>query len=140
MFPDSFSPAPGGIAGEPSWSVPGELAERLGATTSATGEVVLTYVTPKDQVQLEVVADGLGTQWFYSMEAPERPIILRPVGRVAGRVEADDPEVVRGVVVRLGTKSGGHHRDVKGECARKKSWLGPITSGSSQYQHSPWEG
>ena len=113
VVPGSFSPAPEDIA-RTFLSVPDELAERLGATTSASGEVVLAYVTPEHQVQLEVAADGLGTQWFYSIETPERPITLRPVGRVAGRVEADDPEAVRGVVIELWTKIGGHQCDSNG--------------------------
>jgi hypothetical protein len=80
VFPDSLAPSNMDEVRN-LLRLPDELAERLGATSGTSGEVVLTYLDQADHARFRVVASGLGTQIVWS----EKPITLSPVGRLVGK-------------------------------------------------------
>ncbi|MBX6314252.1 MAG: carboxypeptidase regulatory-like domain-containing protein [Isosphaeraceae bacterium] len=84
-------------------TMPAELADRLAAETDAAGGARLA-VAADDLELIRVAAEPFGLQQL----RPPRPnaegirtLRLAPVGRVAGRLTAADPQAVRGVTVRL---------------------------------------
>ena len=85
----------------PPYVVPEGLAERIAdrAITDARGRAVLTAFFPEEISTVFVSAPGLGRQQFgfesYPGSRKPRTIDLSPVGRVEGRIVADDPEIAR---------------------------------------------
>ena len=72
---------------------------RTGPITDARGRAVLTAFFPEEISTVFVSAPGLGRQYFgfesYPGSRKPRTIELSPVGRVEGRIVADDPEIAR---------------------------------------------
>lgn len=88
--------------------VPPALADRLAATTDRDGRAAIPGLLAVDLIGVRVVADGFGSQQhtFAGAEppAPEpRAVGLRPTGRIAGRLTAEDPAEAAGQVVRAST-------------------------------------
>ena len=99
--------------------VPEELAGKFGATTDADGRAVLDAFASDEIVAVEARADGFGIQpRIFSPPGPGPKVIrLRPTGRVAGRLVADDPAAVRGWVVFASTLPDD-------DPSRRGSWAG----------------
>jgi hypothetical protein len=87
--------------------VPDELGDRLAVTTDAAGACRLTGLARSAVAIFRIEAPGLGVQYYSPREDGRKPIALKPVGRVVGRVVADDPAATRGVAVVIGTQFDG---------------------------------
>ncbi len=88
-------------------SVPDALAEQLAARTDEQGKAEISYVQPGEAPILTVSTADLGVQEIQWQPPSDKAITLLPVGRVVGRVRADDPAVVRGIPIYLGTQFNG---------------------------------
>lgn len=79
---------------------PEELVERLGATTDAAGKAVIERATPKSIRRLRAQSERFGVQYGrYPLKG--RAFDLAEVGRIRGRLKADDPKAVQGRLVRV---------------------------------------
>lgn len=91
---------PRGLRGEP-YSVPAGLSDQIAdrTVTDARGRAVLTAFFPEEVSTVFVSAPGLGRQYFalgnQGGVREARTIDLVPVGRVEGRIVADDPALAR---------------------------------------------
>ncbi len=100
------------ISNEPT---PEEVLRHIEARTDAAGRAKFPAVGHDELDTLRVTAKGFGIQ-SQRYSSPERPlpaentIRLRPVGRIEGRVTADNPQWVRGVQMVLETEriAGSH--------------------------------
>ncbi len=87
------------------WQIPPAIRDLGRTTTDASGRAhLVSFRTVRD---LKVTAPGLGTQVIRMPEAQERSlkrtITLLPVGRIEGRLIADDPRFVRGLKIWVRT-------------------------------------
>ncbi len=87
--------------------VPDELAERLALRTDQEGKVEIPYLDEASSPLMTISTADLGTQQIQLQPKSDKAITLRPVGRVVGRVLADDPAATRGIVVYVGTQFDG---------------------------------
>ena len=87
--------------------VPDELADQLALRTDQEGKVDIPYLDENDAPLMTLSTADLGIQQIQLQPKNDKAITLRPVGRVVGRVVADDPAVVRGIEVHLGTQFEG---------------------------------
>ena len=71
------------------------------ATTDSEGRARFADLSPEDRVSFEVTSPDFGTQSVpYSSPAPvERTLALRAVGRLSGRVIADDVGGAKGILI-----------------------------------------
>lgn len=94
--------------------VPDELAGRLAVATDPDGRATLAGLPDDDLRACLVDAAGFGTQQFArdGTADGEWTLPLRRVGRLAGRVVADDPAQARGVVLWGSTWSDAPSRPV----------------------------
>ncbi len=79
---------------------PDELIERLGATTDAEGKAVIERAAPKSIAQLRAKSERFGVQ-YGRFPIKGRAFDLAEVGRIRGRLQADDPDAVQGRLVRV---------------------------------------
>lgn len=88
--------------------VPHGLAELLAGTTDAAGRAAMPALTRDGVYTVDVKLAGYGTQRFRcdmkSTDPAEQTLQLRPVGRIEGRVVADQLELVRDMVVSVETR------------------------------------
>lgn len=88
--------------------IPPELIERLTVTTDAAGRAKTPMLTRDDCYDVIVNHDGAGKQLFRiemkSTTPADRKLQLSDVGRVEGRIIADQIELTRGMMVSLGTQ------------------------------------
>ena len=87
--------------------VPDELADQLAVRTDQEGKVDIPYLDQTDAPLMTISTADLGTQQIQLQPKTDKAITLSPVGRVAGRVVADDPAAERGIKVYLGTQFEG---------------------------------
>ena len=90
-------------------TLPDELSDRLAEITNAAGRVVLHVASPDSIRILRTTSSAFGTQGFYSDDTGFKPgadLKLTPVASIEGRIKADDPNAVRGVLVHLNTRYG----------------------------------
>jgi protocatechuate 3,4-dioxygenase beta subunit len=82
-----------------------ELGDLVAVVADDEGRGVLEAVAPADLELIRVSSESQGTQIVRSPrpEGGERVVRLSPVGRVEGRVAADDPRAVRGLAVHVRT-------------------------------------
>ena len=87
-------------------NLPDELGDRLAVQTDAQGRATLD-VGAADEVEVVRVASGPSGVQQLRMPGPDasgvRTLRLMPVGRVVGRIQAGDPQAVRGLTVRVRT-------------------------------------
>ncbi len=88
---------PGASLSQP---LPDRLRDRLKATTDSDGKAVITTVSRESPTVLIVESDRFGSQ-LGSSPPRDKPFVLAPVGRVRGRLTADDPKAVQGRLVRV---------------------------------------
>ncbi len=100
------------VDGLPSWNsgLPDELVERLGATTDAAGEALIERAAPNSIASLQAKSDRFGTQ---SGDVPPKgkAFKLAQVGRVRGRLKADNPQAVQGRLVRVESRGSTDRND-----------------------------
>ncbi len=79
-------------------AVPSDLAQQAEVTTDGQGRAEVDAFAPEEIAGIEIRADGYGTQphHFVPPAPGPRAIRLRAVGRVSGRLVANDPAAVRG--------------------------------------------
>ncbi len=77
--------------------VPDELADQLALRTDQEGKVDILYLGENDAPLMTLYTEDLGTQQIQLQPNRDKALRLRPVGRVTGRVVADDPTAVRGI-------------------------------------------
>ena len=90
--------------------VPDELGDLLAVRTNQEGSVEIPYLDENAAPLCNVTTADLGVQQIQLQQFQQtgnKPIVLRPVGRVVGRVVADDPAAARGIVFYLGTQFDG---------------------------------
>jgi hypothetical protein len=95
--------APQRVAGQ---AVPTQLAERLTAITDAKGAVTLSSLAAADLDAVRVESHAGGIQWagLPRLKPDEAAIVsLAPVGRLFGRLTADEPTAVRHRKLRFTT-------------------------------------
>jgi hypothetical protein len=99
----------GGLPPSSAFPPPDELAERLGAETDREGRGRLADLTPAAVLAVRVAAPRFGHQGgpFAADDRGVPTLTLAPVGRLAGRVVADDPETARGLTVHARTIPDG---------------------------------
>ncbi len=91
----------------PAWirgmNLPDELGDRLAVQTDARGRATLDLGAVDEVEVVRVVSGPSGVQQL-RMPGPDasgvRTLRLMPVGRVEGRIQAGDPQAVRGLTVR----------------------------------------
>ena len=91
-----------------TWSIPRDLGSLLSVQTGADGRVVLPTI-PALRLSAVAVESGFGSQlasWDESLAARHRLIKIRGIGRVIGRVKADNPALVENLKVRIATVAG----------------------------------
>lgn len=88
-------------------SVPDELAERLSVTTDRDGRCRISGTPNFPGVGVQIEAPGYGRQQvaYASVADGQLTMKLLPVGRLSGRLVADDPKAVRGLKVNIMTRS-----------------------------------
>src|SRR5205823_5427145 len=82
---------------------PEELSDRLAARSGPDGRAILNSI-PLDLIrQVRVTTESFGIQGFSAHNGfkAEEGLRLRPTVSVEGRVTADDPAVVRGLLIHL---------------------------------------
>jgi len=88
-------------------AVPPRLGERLTLETGQDGRAEITWATPGVLEAVRIISKAFGTQVVRvpRMRSGEHvlPIRLAAVGRIAGRIKAENPRAVRGLVVRMRT-------------------------------------
>ena len=96
---------------------PAELAERLTARTGPGGRANLHDISFDLIREVQVTTDSAGIQTFYSTQGFKREdeLALKPVLPLEGRVVADDPAAVRGLMVHLRTNHPDVRRPVMGQ-------------------------
>ena len=87
--------------------VPDELANQLALRTDQEGKVEIPYLGENDSPLMTLSTADLGIQQIQLQPKSDKAITLRPVGRVVGRVVADDPAAVRRIAIVLGTQFDG---------------------------------
>jgi protocatechuate 3,4-dioxygenase beta subunit len=77
---------------------PVPVRDRLAATTDREGRADLEGLRPEDVAQIEVAAEGFGSQRasYLPPSADDKTIRLRGAGRLSGRLVCDRPAAVRG--------------------------------------------
>jgi hypothetical protein len=88
--------------------VPSGILALTTATTDVSGQVSLPAYLRKQLGELRVTSEEFGTQVFNLNIAPEsesNPLKLLPVGRLEGRVLADQPELLRNLSISLETET-----------------------------------
>jgi hypothetical protein len=107
-IPPGARVSPAVIRGLP---VPAGLGERLAIETRPDGRAEITWATPGDLEAVRIASATLGRQVVrvprMKPREPALTIRLAAVGRVAGRIKAEDPGAVRGLVVRMRTTAEG---------------------------------
>ncbi len=98
-------------------SVPEELADHLALRTDRQGKVEIPYLDQGSSPLMTITTSDLGIQQIQLQPDREKPITLRPVGRVSGRVVSDDPAAARGILVYLGTQYDG--KDTAGRASTR---------------------
>lgn len=84
------------------WLAASDWKERLTRTTDASGQVTIDYLPAKASFLVTVTTADYGIQRRQvTTEPADRTIRLRPVGRLEGRVLADDAKVVAGLPVEI---------------------------------------
>jgi Carboxypeptidase regulatory-like domain len=104
----------GGIRPDSRFPLPDPLAGSLAATTDADGKGQIGSCRAEDMDAVWVEAAGFGLQGSELGAADEgvHVIKLQPVGRLRGRVQADDPSALRALEIRALTRpraSAGPH-------------------------------
>jgi hypothetical protein len=101
------------VDGLTSWNsgLPDELAERLGATTDAAGEALIERAAPNSIASLRVKSERFGSQ-FGDVPAKGEAFRLAQVGRVRGRLKADNPQAVQGRLVCVEHLGSTNRNDV----------------------------
>lgn len=79
--------------------VPRELARRLASNSDSAGRVVLRDVAPSSVDLVRIETESYGVQWTGLRGGGK--ITLLPVGRIQGRLTADDPRAIAMVPIRL---------------------------------------
>jgi hypothetical protein len=77
---------------------PEGLIKRLGATTDADGKALIENADPSSIELLEAKSPRLGKQRG-AVPSKGKPFRLEQVGRIRGRLKADDPKAVQGRIV-----------------------------------------
>lgn len=88
--------------------VPAAILAMTSATTDSEGNVALSAYPLEKLLNVNVISDELGTQQFQHLKKPDGSIgdlKLQPVGRIEGRVLADQPELFRNMFVSIETQS-----------------------------------
>lgn len=98
-------------------SVPDELADELALRTDQEGKVDIRYLGENDSPLVTLSTADLGIQQIQLQPKSDTAITLRPVGRVLGRVVADDPAAVSGIAITLGTQFEG--KDASGSASTR---------------------
>jgi hypothetical protein len=88
---------PGASLSQP---LPDRIRDRLKVTTDIDGKAVITTVSRESLSVLIVESDRFGSQ-LGNNPPRDKPFVLAPVGRVRGRLTADDPKAVQGRLVRV---------------------------------------
>jgi protocatechuate 3,4-dioxygenase beta subunit len=88
-------------------SVPDELGDLLASKSDGEGKVELSYLETSASALLSVTTADDGIHHLFTQPGSDGSVTLGAVGRVAGRVIADDPAVVRGVTIGLSTTADG---------------------------------
>jgi hypothetical protein len=90
----------------PAFPVPDELADRLATTTGPDGRGRIGEFAPGSVQFAWVGAPGFGRQQIQAAAGADGSLTftLAPVGRLVGRLVADDPKVVRGLTVHIFTR------------------------------------
>jgi Carboxypeptidase regulatory-like domain len=88
-------------------SFPDELANQLALRTDQDGNVDVPYLGENDSPMLTVDTVDLGIQLIQLQPKNDKPFTLRPVGKVVGRVVADELAIARGIEITLGTQFDG---------------------------------
>ena len=85
--------------------VPVELSRQAEVTTDAQGRAEVDAFTPEEIATIEVWSEAFGTQpRHFALAAPGPKVVrLRAVGRVSGRLMANDPAAARGWTVSATT-------------------------------------
>ncbi|HVX14986.1 MAG TPA: carboxypeptidase-like regulatory domain-containing protein [Pirellulales bacterium] len=86
--------------------VPVQIADRMATTTDARGLAMLAGIRQVDLEAMRVETQSLGVQWLGVSNRDRNPInlvTLAPVGRLSGRLIADDPRAVRRRRLRFAT-------------------------------------
>jgi hypothetical protein len=85
--------------------MPPDLSDRLAVRADAEGMGALTGMTAERLQHVRAALDQFGSQYvlFKTGEAGVATITLAPVGRVSGRVVADDPAAARSMVIHVRT-------------------------------------
>jgi hypothetical protein len=88
--------------------LPREVADRLAAVTDGDGWAEFATLSAPQGALLRVTSEVFGVQQIRHdpPDGVERTIRLTPVGRVSGRIVADDPKALRGLKVWGFTWSG----------------------------------
>lgn len=86
--------------------LPAALADRLAATTDSEGNATIRGVSNEALETVEVESQAFGVQWI-GLPRPDAAnrstLTLAPVGRLSGRLTADEPQAVRRARVRVAT-------------------------------------
>jgi hypothetical protein len=127
---------------------PAGLRARLEATTDARGRAAIEGVAPGQVGRVDVTAVAFGTQGHNVPQAEaEKTVQLLPVGRVAARIESDDPKALAGWTVLASshpadasdsareTNAGRGRSDEAGRVA-----LGTLAAGRIVFRVEPPEG
>ena len=93
--------------------IPEAIAALGSSTTDRDGRAVLSAFRPEELLAVDVEAEGFGLQ-PREFRTPEgmadvgsKSIALAAVGRVSGRVVAEDPQAVAGLAVRVTSSTAG---------------------------------
>jgi uncharacterized GH25 family protein len=104
----------GYAAGKATVLLPEGLRRKLTGVTDARGNVSAPGVSSTENFGITVVSEAFGTQqailnraFLSKGPAPQFPSVftLRPAGKLTGRLAAEKPEAVRGVVVTVTSQS-----------------------------------
>lgn len=85
--------------------VPEELAKRLGTGTGADGRATLAGIVPDELDTVRIESEALGVQWAGLPAGRDKVVLisLLPVGRLNGRLTADDPSALARRKVQFAT-------------------------------------
>ncbi len=107
-IPPGARVSPAVIRGLP---VPPGLGDRLAIETGPDGRAEITWATPGDLEAVRIASETFGRQVVrvpgMQPGEPAPTIRLAAVGRVAGRIKAEEPRAARGLVVRMRTTAEG---------------------------------
>src|SRR5262249_48685814 len=86
--------------------IPPAILEKTAATTDQNGRAELPNYLPEKMSGVNVIGDDWGTQQFEGFQKEDLADLtlkLLPVGRIEGRILADQPELFRNVFIAIET-------------------------------------